>query len=193
MIGGPPPHPKAFEFARARDLPIEVEAIGSISPTRIGGTQSIAVTREPKKPLRIALAGFGVVGHALSRRLEGNESFEIAEILVGDLDRKREFEAPVRLTDDVGRFSKCEADVLVDLLSWERTAAVLSCAKLLDGIPVVTASKRMVSERFLELAANAAVGRARFACLAAVGGSSPASDAPQGRALIHSPGKYHAD
>lgn len=170
-------HSKALKFAADRRLPIEVETIGSNSPTRIGAKCRIADCGEKAPPIRVALAGYGVVGQALAKRLSGDSRFQITSILVRDLSRNREVPPPVRLTNDVTRFSKTDADVLIELLSCDRTGAALSCAGLRKGISVVTASKRMVSENFLELAANAAAGRAELLYSAAVGGSSPLLEA----------------
>lgn len=169
-------HAKAVAFAAERNLRIEVETIGSHVPTRIGGASRLGST-EMARPLRVALAGYGVVGQAVARRLAADPRFKVDAILVRDLNRFRETPPPVRLTNDAARFSKIPADVLVELLSCEATGAALSAAKLRSGAPVVTASKRMVSERFVELAANAAAGRAELRYSAAVGGSSPLLEA----------------
>lgn len=166
-------HAKAVEFAEAKQLPLEVETIGSSSPTRIGVRCRIATSEQGAAPLKVALAGYGVVGQALARRLADDPRFEVASILVRDPGRKREMAPLARLTADVAEFSKVRADVLVELLSCERTGAALSCARLRKGVPVVTASKRVVSEHFIELAANSAAGCADWLYSAAVGGAMP--------------------
>ena len=170
-------HAKAVEFAASKQLPIEVERIGSSSPTRIGGECRVEARAQGSSPVRVALAGYGVVGQALTRRLANDTRFEITSILVRDTGREREVQPPVRLTKNVAEFSKVDADVLVEVLSCERTAATLSCRRLRKGIPVVTASKRVISEWFPEIAANAAAGRTHIRYSAAVGGSMPLLEA----------------
>jgi homoserine dehydrogenase len=129
------------------------------------------------RPIRVALAGYGVVGQALARRLARDPRFSIASILVRDLNRKRDFPPPVRLTNDVSEFARSEADVLIELLSCQKTGAALCAAKLRKGVSVATASKRVISESFDELAANAEFGGAQLLYSAAVGGSMPILEA----------------
>jgi homoserine dehydrogenase len=170
-------HSKALEFASAKGLRNEVETIGSSSPTRIGAECRVAAAAARTKPVRIALAGYGVVGQALARRLAHDRRFEISSILVRDLTRSRDFPPPVRLTNDVHDFASAGTDVLIELLSCEATGAALCAAKLRNGVPVATASKRVIAERFDELDVNAQAGGARFLYSAAVGGSTPILEA----------------
>lgn len=176
-VAGTLVHSKAVEFAAQRGLPIEVEAIGSSTPTRIAAASSEARKSGAGRPLRIALAGYGVVGQALAKRLARDPRFEIAAILIRDDDRKRDVPPPVALTDDLHIFSKAEADVLVELLSCEMTAAALCSNRLCRGIPVITASKRVVSNHFAALSASAGAGGARLLYSAAVGGGAPILEA----------------
>jgi homoserine dehydrogenase len=177
LLARPLVHAKAIDFAAARHLPIEVETIGSSRPTRIGSWCSSACTAPSPRPIRVALAGYGVVGQALATRLAHDSRFEIKTILVRDPGRKREVAPPVRLTNDVAEFARVEADVLVELLSCERTGAALCCDRLRRGVPVATASKRLVSEHFTALEASASVSGAPFLYSAAVGGSAPLLEA----------------
>ncbi len=127
----------------------------------------------PTGGLRIALAGYGVVGQALARRLEREPDFEIAAILVRDRARARAVPPPCRITDDRAAFLATPADILVDVLSCDATGEALSLESLAAGRHVVSASKRVVARahgRFSRLA------EARGASLhysAAVGGAAP--------------------
>lgn len=166
-------HAKALTFAAARGLSIEVEAIGSNTPTRIGGPNLFASGSLEPRALRIALAGYGVVGQALAKRLENDPRFEIAAILVRDVARMRHVPPPVPLTNDIERFAAVDADVLVEVLSCEATGAALSSTSLEEGIPLVTASKQVVAKHYTVLAAAALDGDTTLSRSATVGGGTP--------------------
>lgn len=172
-VGAKLVHSKAIEFAEGKNLPIEVEGVGSTSPTRIGGQCRIAATAGSKTPVRIALAGYGIVGQALAKRIAKDDGFTIASILVRDLKRPREIGPQIPLTDDLHLFAKAEADIMIELLSCARTGAALCSRRLRNGISVATASKRVVSDHFEELLTSAQAGGARLLYSAAVGGSAP--------------------
>lgn len=172
-VARPLVQPKAVEFAAARGLAIEVETIGSSSPTRIGARCRLASAKPPPLRLRVALAGYGIVGQALARRLQDDPHFEISAILVRNLSRHRNVAPPVKLTNDPAAFAGTQADILVELLSCAQTGASLCCDKLEEGIPVVTASKRLVSEHFAELTRSARAGGTEALYSGAAGGSAP--------------------
>lgn len=127
----------------------------------------------PAAPLRIALAGYGVVGQALAARLAEEPGFEIAAILVRDLARARAVAPPCPVTADRRAFGGCRADILIDALSCARTGAALSANALEDGLHVVSASKRAISERLRALAGAARQSGARLLYAASVGGGAP--------------------
>jgi homoserine dehydrogenase len=166
-------HIKAVEHAARRGLPIEVEALGSGQPTRIGGASHLSTNRARPPRLRIALAGYGVVGQALAARLHGDPHFEIASILVRDVGRPRAVPPPAQLTASIGDFLQSDADVVVELLSCERTAAHICHEKLRRGVDIVTASKRLISGHHDQLGSDIEAGGARLSFSASVGGSMP--------------------
>lgn len=176
-IAGKLVHAKAVAFAAARDLRIEVEALGSDSPTIIGGPSALALEQPKHEPLRIALAGYGVVGQALAKRLTRDPRFTISSILVRDTERSRNVKPPVPPTRYVERFAEVPADVLVELLSCDATGAALCETKLEEGIPVVTASKRVVAEHFSAFSDIARFAGTSFYNSAAVGGGAPILEA----------------
>lgn len=129
-------------------------------------------SRDPR-PLRIALAGYGVVGQALAARLAGEGGFEIASILVRDVTRTRAVPPPCPLTDDRQAFLASRFDVLVDVLSCERTGTALCAHALPRGIDAVSASKRVIAQGYRSLADAAAAGKSALLYSAAVGGGAP--------------------
>lgn len=171
-IARPLIQPKAVEYAAARHLPIEVEALGSADPTRVGPYSSAAKAVEPAPPLRVSIAGFGVVGQALAERLRSEAAFEAVAILVCDTERPRLVAPPVPLTCDRAEFLACETDIIVDALSCEATGSLLCNAVLHTGVDVVSASKRVISTDHARLSNSARQGGSQLLYSAAVGGSA---------------------
>lgn len=163
--------PQAIEHAAHHGLPVEVAGIGGESPTRVGACTGAAEPVVPRRALRIALAGYGVVGQALVARLAGEPDFEIVSILVRDPTRPRAVPPPCTLTDDPDAFVTAGADILIDALSCDRTGEAL-CRRA-PGAHIVSASKRVVARAgsTLRSAAAAADGSLRYS--AAVGGAAP--------------------
>ena len=126
-----------------------------------------------RRPLRIALAGYGVVGQALAERLRAESGLEICSILVRRPDLDRGVAPPVAVTDDVDAFLAAPADILVDVLSCAETGARLCTELLPRGVHVASASKRVVSSRHALLHAAARRGGAQLFHAASVGGGAP--------------------
>ena len=171
-IARPLIQPKAVEYAASRRLPIEVEALGSADPTRVGPTSSTAECVEPARPLRISIAGFGVVGQALADRLRGEPAFETIAILVRNQARTRAVEPPVPVTTSIEEFLAQGTDIIVDALSCEETGSLLCNTALPRGVDVVSASKRVISMDHARLTASAKRGGSDLLYSAAVGGSA---------------------
>jgi homoserine dehydrogenase len=172
-IARPLIQPQSVAYAAAKRLPIEVEAIGSRNPTRVGPCTGAAEPVRADRPLRIALAGYGVVGQALAARLRAEPRFEIVSILVRDLEGERAVSPPVLPTTDLHAFRATKPDVVVDALSCEATGATLCAAALADGTSVVSASKRVIAAGHRALSDAAAGAGASLLYSAAVGGGAP--------------------
>ena len=125
------------------------------------------------RPLRLALAGYGIVGQALAERLARDPRFRLAAILVRDPARPRSVAPPVPPTADRRAFLAVPADILVEVTSCETTGALLSEHALARGVHVVSASKRVVSACRSALAQAAEASGSRLLYSAAVGGGAP--------------------
>lgn len=165
--------PQAIDHAAHHGLPMEVAEIGGASPTHVGACTGAAVPVAARRPLRIALAGYGVVGQALAARLANEPGFEIVSILVRDLGRTRAVSPPCPLTDQPETFARGEADILVDALSCDATGEELSRWLLASGAHVVSASKRVIARAGKPLAALAEAHGGSLRYSAAVGGAAP--------------------
>jgi homoserine dehydrogenase len=135
------------------------------------------------RPIRVGLAGCGVVGSALVRLLHSSAEaigarhgvrFEIASVLVRDSRRKRDVPLGADVfTCDLERFIAEDLDVVVEAIGGSDVAGIIARAALGRGTPLVTANKELVAAAGESLAA---LGRGSGATLdfgAAVGGSVP--------------------
>lgn len=165
--------PKSMEYARDKGVRLEVEAIGSSAPTRVGPITRPPRPRDEDSCLRVAIAGFGTVGQALLTRLSDEPRFEIVSILARDPDKLREPHTPALLTTSIDRFLGVEADILIEVTSDIAAARGLCHHFLAQGRHVVTASKRLVARHFDELLA-VTTGDRRLLQSATVGGGTPA-------------------
>lgn len=125
------------------------------------------------RPVRVALAGYGVVGQALADRIAHSPGFALGPILVRDPAKARAVTPPCALTSDRRALLADKPDILVDALSCAETGALLCQAALARGIDVVSASKRVIAGCYPALAECAAAGASRFLYSAAVGGETP--------------------
>jgi len=165
--------PQAIEHAAHHGLPIEISEIGGNSPTRVAACTGAAEPVAARRPLRIALAGYGTVGQALARRLSTETGFEIVSILVRDPGRARIVPAPCPVTDRIDDFLGVPADILIDVLSCDRAGEALSRQLLASGTHVVSASKRVIARARAELATLARDQGKALLYSAAVGGAAP--------------------
>jgi homoserine dehydrogenase len=169
---------RALSFAEAHRRPVEVGAIGHDDVTVVADTFVEATRRPPRKRLRVALGGYGVVGAGLAARLRQRpEDFEITGVLVRDAARTREGDLdPSLFTTDAEVLLASKPDVVVDALSSGPAGLALSETALRAGIHVVSANKQAVIAGHQTL--NTARGDATLLLYsAAVGGGAPLLEA----------------
>lgn len=126
------------------------------------------------RPLRVALAGCGVVGGGVLNRLAGDGRFEVVGVLVRAAYKPRDPTPNPRLvtTDPAGLLAR-EPDVLVDALSCASTGLALTRAALARGVAVASANKQAVADDLFALARQAHLSGARLGIAACVGGGAP--------------------
>src|SRR6187399_164382 len=139
-----------------------------MKPAFIGKEEREAAFPAARPPLRIALAGYGVVGQALAAKLDGDPDFELVAILVRDAKRARTVEPEVAPIADRRAFLAVSADIIVEVTSCDATGALVSEHALSRGVHVVSASKRVVSTCWTLLAEAAETGGGRLLHSAAV-------------------------
>lgn len=115
-----------------------------------------------KRPHRIAVLGAGTVGSAVVDRLDRLPDVSLLPVLVRDVERPRPFSRHrERVTADAAA-ATAGADLLVELLGGIEPAASLMLDALRSGIPVVTANKAALAERWHDFQPFVADGRLYF-------------------------------
>lgn len=170
--------PRALSFAEQHGLRVEVGAIGHDDVTVVANTFTPATRRPVQRRLRVALAGYGVVGAGVAARLAHRpDDYEIVGVLVRDVARERDGFVPASLfTDDPGALLASTPDVIVDALSSGSAGLALSEAALREGVSVVSANKQAIIAGYDALRA-AQSGEATLLYSAAVGGGAPLLEA----------------
>ncbi|MDQ8029454.1 MAG: hypothetical protein REJ23_12075 [Brevundimonas sp.] len=142
---------------------------------------------KPERPLRVALAGCGVVGGGVLSRLSGDDRFEVVGVLVRDPKKPRDpaVSESLLLADPAALLAR-EPDVLVEAISDASTGLALIRAALSRGIDVVSANKQAVGGDLAALTALAEAHDARLLYSASVGGGSPLIETVR-RARKHAP------
>lgn len=141
----------------------------------------------PGRPLRVALAGCGVVGGGVAARLLEDPRFELVGVLVRDPDKARDVALPRGLLlSDPGALLAREPDVVVEAISEASTGLALIRAALSRGVDVVSANKQAVGTDLPALALLAGASGVRLLYSASVGGGSPLIETVR-RARAHGP------
>ncbi|HEX8233545.1 MAG TPA: homoserine dehydrogenase [Caulobacteraceae bacterium] len=165
---------RALDFAERRSLEIEVGASGRGEVTVIGSVAGPPVRRAASRPLRVAVAGCGVVGGGVIERLQArSDAFEVVGVLVRDPAKPRPAGIEHLLTTEAGDLLSAEPDILVEALSCARTSDELMRTALGQGLDVVSANKQAVVAGHADLRALAEASGARWLYSAAVGGGAP--------------------
>lgn len=128
----------------------------------------------PARPLRVAIAGCGVVGGGLYARLTEDPRFQVVGVLVRDPARARGPQPdPSILHSDADRLLAAQPDVILDCLSDAEAGLDLTRRALAQGTSIISANKQAVGSRLNELSALAQGHGVTLAYSAAVGGGTP--------------------
>jgi homoserine dehydrogenase len=164
----------AIDLGQERSVEIEVAAIGRSDCTVVGDHSAPPGPSVPDAPLKVAIAGCGVVGGGLLKRLQADDRFEVVGVLVRDPKKPRDVEAPAYLfTSDREGLLALQPDILLEALSEGGAGHDLIRAALEQGVDVASANKQAISRDPQGLADLARAKEARLAYSAAVGGGAP--------------------
>ena len=135
------------------------------------------------RPVRVALAGCGVVGGGFARLLHDSAPaiaarfgvrFDITRVLVRDVARDRNVPFDSGLfTNDLDAFLAHDSDVVIEAVGGDEPARTIASTALKRGKKFITANKELVSSHGDALSALASAYDGGLDFGAAVGGSAP--------------------
>lgn len=134
------------------------------------------IAAAPRRPCRIALAGFGTVGRSAARLLQhAPADVELVAILNRRVGAKRVdwIDPRVRWTESFDELLDTGADVFVELIGGRGPAADWIRAALERGMSVVTANKQVMAHEGPSLLAAAAAHGCQLRFEASVAGGVP--------------------
>lgn len=182
-LGGGLVQPDALDMAEARRLRVEVRNHADGHRTVIGPDSLPPRRARPHRPLRVAVAGCGVVGGGALARLLGDPRFDVVGVLVRDPSKPRDVPGaePDRLrpllVSDADALLARKPDILLEALSEAEAGHALIRAALKRGVDVASANKQAVSRDPAGLLGLAADHDVRLRWSAAVGGGVPMVEA----------------
>ena len=178
-LGGGLVQPDALALAAARRLRVEVRNHADGHRTVIGPESAPPRLVRSSGPLRVAVAGCGVVGGGALSRLLGDPGFEVVGVLVRDPAKPRDVPgvsgdrlAPLLVADAATLLDRVP-DILLEALSAAEAGHALIRAALERGVDVASANKQAVSRDPAGLLALAAGQGAELLWSASIGGGVP--------------------
>ncbi len=126
-------------------------------------------------PLKVALAGCGIVGTGLADLLAGRRNeYSVCAVLVRDLNKKRTGNiSGAKLVDNMDALFETAPDIIVDVLSSGDAGLALTEAALGRGVCIASANKQALADDLARLQTLAAENGAILEYSAAVGGGAP--------------------
>lgn len=188
-VAGELVQPKSIDFAAARNVAIHVRKAGAASGTLISNNSSPPYERKDAQPLRIAIAGLGVIGAgAVSQVTRASDDYSLIACLVRDLAKKRSIDIGDDLiTDDSDALFTESPDIIIDALSSGDKGRALTKEALSHGISVVTANKQAIAGSMAAFHEIARANGATFLYAAAVGGGAPMVETVQRARSVGTP------
>lgn len=174
QFGGALVQHDAIDLAQSRNVEIEVAALGRAEGTVVGERNAPPGPVVKDAPLKVVVAGCGVVGGGLLARLLPDAAFDVVGVLVRDPSKKRDIECPAELfSNDVDALLAKKPDLVIEALSEGQAGHDLIRRALEQGCDVVSANKQAVALDPAGLELLASVKGCRVAWSASVGGGSP--------------------
>lgn len=174
QLGGALVQHDAIDLAEARNVEIEVAALGRAEGTVVGHRNAPPGPVVPENPLKVVVAGCGVVGGGLLSRLLWDSRFEVVGVLVRDPFKRRDVDCPQELfSNDVDALLAKKPDLVIEALSEGQAGHELIRRALEQGCDVVSANKQAVALDPAGLEKLADANGAHVAWSASVGGGSP--------------------
>ena len=170
---------KAVRFLEKHAGSAEVAGLARAHESSVGAFERrlVQVTKQP--PLDVLILGLGTVGLGVYRRLAAlPDRFRVVGVLIRDRAKHVSETVPMELLHNSQDTLKAlQPDVVVDALPGVQPSQSLVRYYLTHGVSVVSASKALIAEAGIGLAALAAHAGASLSYSAAVGGAAPMLEA----------------
>ena len=177
--GGGLVQPDALDLAESRQLCVEVRNHADGHRTAIGAEGAPPRRVPPRRRLKVAIAGCGVVGGGALSRLLVDARVEVVGVLVRDPAKPRDIPgfpaeafAPL-LVDNADALLDRGPDILLEALSEADAGHAVIRAALQRGVDVASANKQAVSRDPAGLLALAEAHEAKLLWSASIGGGAP--------------------
>ena len=173
-LGGALVQHDAIDLGEQRGVEIEVAALDRADGTVIGEKSAPPGPAPALPPLKVAVAGCGVVGGGVLGRLLNDPRYDVVGVLVRNPDKPRDVSCPPDLfTADADVLLSRKPDIVLEALSEGEAGHALIRKALEAGCDVASANKQAVSRDPAGLQALAYQKGRRVFWSASVGGGSP--------------------
>lgn len=178
-LGGGVVQPDALDLAESRRLNVEVRNYLDGHRTVVGAVTAPPRLAEPHRPVRVAVAGCGVVGGGALARLFQDPRVDVVGVLVRNPAKPRDVPGasprqirPLLVSDPDALMAR-DPDIVLEALSEADAGHAVIRAALERGIDVSSANKQAVSRDPAGLLALAEANGARVMWSSSVGGGAP--------------------
>lgn len=174
QLGGALVQHDAIDLGEKRGVEIEVAALDRADGTVIGVRSAPPGPAPALPPLKVAVAGCGVVGGGVLGRLLNDPRYDVVGVLVRNPDKPRDVPCPPELfTASADDLLSRKPDIVLEALSEGEAGHALIRKALEAGCDVASANKQAVSRNPGGLQALAKDKNRRVFWSASVGGGSP--------------------
>ncbi len=173
-LGGALVQHDAIDLGESRGVEIEVAALDRADGTVIGDKSAPPGPAPALPPLKVAVAGCGVVGGGVLARLLDDPRYEVVGVLVRNPKKARDVDCPASLfTSNPADLWAKKPDIVLEALSEGEAGHAVIRAALEAGCDVASANKQAVSRDPGGLQELAKANGRRIFWSASVGGGSP--------------------
>jgi homoserine dehydrogenase len=173
-LGGALVQHDAIDLGESRGVEIEVAALDRADGTVIGERSAPPGPAAALPPLKVAVAGCGVVGGGVLGRLLNDPRYQVVGVLVRNPEKVRDVACPAELfTADAAALLARKPDILLEALSEGEAGHAVIRAALEAGCDVASANKQAVSRDPGGLQDLAKAHGRRVFWSASVGGGAP--------------------
>ncbi len=173
-LGGALVQHDAIDLGESRGVEIEVAALDRADGTVIGERSAPPGPAPALPPLKVAVAGCGVVGGGVLGRLLSDPRYDVVGVLVRNPGKVRDVACPQSLfTADADELLSRKPDIVLEALSEGEAGHAVIRAALEAGCDVASANKQAVSRDPDGLQDLAKAHGKRVFWSASVGGGAP--------------------